>query len=151
MSRSPGKLTDAFDHRYSVAPRNGIRSPGHIIEGGMDTARSKTPSTPQEAAARQAEQRDALAYLARRGLADGPDSVAAILGLTAVPPRRRSQGAVLESKAYPIKRCPECEQDFTPRKPEQATCSLRCGRAHQTKTLRAARGRVQDLDAGGVS
>lgn len=32
-----------FEHRYSITPRNGVRPQGNIVDGGMDTARSKTP------------------------------------------------------------------------------------------------------------
>lgn len=123
---------------------------GDMLSGGMETARSKAPATPEEAAVQAAVQADALAYLTRQGLADGPESIAAILGLVGEP-SRRTQAAVVNRVAFALKPCLECGERFTPRRAEQVVCSKACSN-RRTGTLRRARLRGQNPDdAGGES
>ena len=56
------------------------------ISGGYDTAR--LTATEQDRLAREEREADALRWLQRHGEADGPDSIAAMLGLVEVPGRK---------------------------------------------------------------
>jgi predicted nucleic acid-binding Zn ribbon protein len=112
---------------------------GNPIGGGMETARSKTPANAAERAARNLERYWALAYLKRKGLADGEDSVAAILGLT--PPPLRGASANLGPSAD----CVICNKPYTPTSSKQQACSRVCGRQVQAVTRR--RRKAADADA----
>lgn len=149
-------MATTYERSYSTAPRNGVKPITGPAAGNFDAARSPTPATAQEAAAVEAVRARALRYLTRLGLADGPDSVAAILGLT-TPGKPRRQAAVLNGRSGSMKQCAECGEEFTPHSVRQRTCSMQCGRVSSTRKLRdaraaraAAKAAVAESTAGGA-
>lgn len=93
--------------------------------GGMATTRTPTPVTPEQIAAHEADQADALAYLTRTGNHD----IAEILGLTDVAPARKKSVAVSDRRRA-IQQCPACQQEYQPTTARQITCSRACSRKY---------------------
>ena len=108
------------------------KDPVGQMSGGVTTTYRQTNDAAVQVL--QAERGDALAYLQRRGLADGDGSVAEILGLIDSTRRRKPRPVSVATRPLLVKICPECQTEFTPSSPSTQCCSRACaGRLGNSK------------------